>query len=263
MHALGPAMPAVDAGGRVILDLRAEAPPVAVPSLPEPLRVAAVATWLGRMVNETRSVRTFEGLADQMELAGLSAAWVARARTFARQEREHGRLCAGVALSLGGVPVADLGDDPVFPFHPEVDPIEGVVRNLLHVSCLSESIAVALIGHERALMPDGPLRERLTSILADECAHAAFGWRLVRVLAPRVDTASFLPWLRLSFAHVERHELRHIPLGAWPAEGATVGLCDGGVARELLVRTIEDLVVPGLDELGFPASEAWRARAAA
>jgi hypothetical protein len=151
----------------------------------------------------------------------------------------------------------------VFPFHEDVEPIEGVVRNLIHVSCLSESIAVALIGHERELMPPGPLSDRLTSIFADECAHAAFGWRLVRVLAPRVDRMGFLPWLQLCFRHVEHHELRHIPLGVWPTEGAAVGLCDGAVARELLVRTLENLVVPGLDDVGFPATEAWRTRAEA
>ena len=50
---------------------------------------------------------------------------------------------------------------------------------------MSETVAVSLIGAERLEMPEGPLRELLTTIYADECAHANFGWRLLGDLLER------------------------------------------------------------------------------
>ena len=53
---------------------------------------------------------------------------------------------------------------------------------MLSICCLSETVAVSLIGAERIEMPDGELRELLTKIYADEvrpdhCRAGATSWR--------------------------------------------------------------------------------------
>ena len=249
----------------VALDLRiqARAKMPAVPHLPG-LAVPAQATWLGRMVNEYSSSIVFEGLAEQMASAGFADEEVAEVRGFAEEERGHGVLCGAVVEALGGRATAELLDQPPFPVHADVAPLEGVVRNVLSVSCLSETVAVALIGAERLEMPESELRELLTRIWSDEVGHARFGWRLVHRVVPTLDAAAKArlgAYLRVAFRHVEEHELAHLPESSRPpGEGVALGLCSGPDARVLFYDTIETVIIPQLEAVGLPAAEAWATR---
>ena len=246
------------------LDLRAEAlarrPAVAIP---EALRPAVIATWRGRMVNEHGSSRVFEALARQLDGVGW-ALDAAEARSFAAEEREHGALCGAVVAAAGGDACAPALADPDLPAHADTTARAAVLRNVMSICCLSETVAVALIGAERLEMPDGPLRELLERILADEVGHARFGWRLLArefaglSAAERDALARYLP---TAFAHLETHELAHLPAGArWPDAAAAYGLCEGDDARTLFGETVEHVIIPGLEAHGLPAGSAWRAR---
>ena len=234
-----------------------------VPNLPA-LNDAAIATWKARMVNEHGSARVFEGLYEQLAPLGLAESDLQRLRSFAEDERRHGVLCGSVVEALGGEAIAPALPVVPFPEHPDVSPLEAAIRNLLSISCLSETIAVSLIGAERLEMPEGPLRELLTRIYADECAHANFGWRLLGKLLEKGDANMrdrINPYLQLAFAHLESHELAHLPVGAQPpAEGVQLGLCSGVDARELFYATIEQIIIPGLTEHGLAAQWAWDTR---
>ena len=249
-----------------MLDLRAEVTrrgrPV-VPSLPA-LNASAVETWRGRMVNEHGSAQVFAQLAEQMRAAGFSPEQVATCARFADEERRHGELCGSVVEALGVEAVAEGLPDRALPWHDDVAPVEGVLRNLLSVSCLSETVAVALIGAERALMPEGELRDLLTSIWADEIGHARFGWGIVSRWVPTLDEAARARlgvYLRVAFGHLEAHELAHLATDACPPpEGAALGLCNGDDARSLFFATVTDVIVPRLEEMGLSAAHAWATR---
>lgn len=248
-----------------LLDLHDEARALAVsvPALPH-LYAPARATWLGRMVNEHASARVFEGLALQMEEADLDPTLVESCLTFAKEERTHGALCGAVVEALGGRAEAPARRDEPFPKHGKVGAIEGVLRNVLSISCLSETVAVSLIGAERLEMPAGPLRDLLTRIWADEIGHARFGWKLVPALLVRPtarERARLSVYLAVAFAHLERHELAHLSLVRPPPEGAALGLCSGVDARALFYATVLEVIVPRLDALGLRASSAWANRA--
>jgi hypothetical protein len=251
--------------GVMLVDLRAAASHFSprVPDMPH-LVDSARATWRGRMVNEYASSRVFDGLADQVQAAGFDAARVAQCRAFAEEERRHGALCGAVMQALGAEAVAPDRIEGAFPLHPDASPAEGVLRNVLSISCLSETVAVSLIGAERLMMPDGDLRELLTRIWADEIGHARFGWLLVAELLPRVsvdERARLGAYLAVAFAHLERHELAHLPVDACPpAEGAALGLCSGPDARALFYATVKEVIVPRLDALGLVATDAWAGR---
>ena len=243
------------------LDLRvaARAHQPALPSVPE-LRDAAIATWRGRMVNEHGSARVFEGLARQFEEAGLGELG-AEIETFAIEERRHGVLCGAVVEALGGEAVAEIAQGETYPLHEDVAPLEGALRNMLSICCLSETVAVALIGAERLEMPEGELRELLTRIWSDEVGHSRFGWRTIERLAPTLDAvtrARLGEYLEVAFAHLVEHELSHLPLSSNPPpEGAVYGLCSGADARVLFFDTVIDVIVPGLEAHGIPARRAW------
>jgi hypothetical protein len=251
-----------------LLDLRESARAVA-PALAvnETVRLRAIATWRGRMVNEHGSARVFEALAAQMERAGLDAGTVADCAAFAEEERTHGVLCGAVVEALGGLAVAPALAERALPEHEDAGRVEAVLRNVLSVSCLSESVAVSLIGAERLRMPEGALRDLLTRIYSDEIGHARFGWQLVQRLLPSLDAAArrrLGDYLCAAFAHLETHELSHLPFTGELPEGADdVGVCDGGEARELFYATVTEVIVPRLEALGLPAQQAWDERARA
>ena len=134
----------------------------------------------------------------------------------------------------------------------------------MSISCLSETIAVALIGSERLEMPEGELKELLTQIYADECGHANFGWRLLKTILEKEDLGikqSLSAYLVVAFAHLEQHELRHLPMSSSPPpEGAAIGLCSGADARKLFYATVEKVIIPGLENMGLDAAQAWKKR---
>ena len=267
MHAVGTAHaaraqlgPGVNAS---LLDLRERARahmPMLAP--PPGLAEAARATWHGRMLNEYGSARVFRGLADRLEAAGIDAETVAQCRSFSDEEHHHGVLCGAVVEALGGEARGELAPAPAFPAHDDCDAREAAARDLLSICCLSETIAVALIGAERLEIPEGALHDLLTRIYADEVGHARFGWSLLPTLLGDDAglRARLAGYLRVAFGHLETHELSHLPEASWPEEGAALGLCDGSDARALFYDTVERVIVPALEQHGLAAADAWRDR---
>lgn len=265
--------PAAPSGPRAperrVLDLTAEARRLrpAVADIDPALRLAVQRTWRGRMINEHGSAPVFDGLARQLRRAGASEAHVADCLRFAEEERTHGVLCGAVVEAFGGDARCEVDAAPPFPEHLDVDPLEAVTRNVTSVGCLAETVAVAIISAERLEMPEGDLRALLTRILADEIGHARFGWRFLAEVAPSLHgdaRARLGAYLRVAFAHLERHELTHLPASSrFPEGAAAYGLCDGADARALFYDTVRDVIIPRLEAHGVPAEAAWKARAVA
>jgi len=244
-----------------LLDLRQEARAVTVnvTKLPH-LKESAIGTWRGRMINEYSSARVFDGLARQFADAGV-ADIVDEVKGFAAEERRHGVLCGAVVEALGGEALAEVPDGDEYPEHEDAMPLEAALRNMLSICCLSETVAVSLIGAERLEMPEGELRELLTKIYADEVGHSRFGWRTLARLAPELPAAMkdrLGDYLESAFDHLVEHELAHLPEASQPPpEGAILGLCSGSDARQLFFDTVESVIVPGLEAHGIPAQRAW------
>jgi hypothetical protein len=206
------------------------------------------------MVNEYMSSRVFDALAGQMKAAGYASADVAECKRFAEEECRHGVLCGAVVEALDGRAVAHVEERRALPEHADVSPGEAVLRNLLSISCLSETVAVSLIAAEWAVMPEGPLRALLTRIWSDEIGHARFGWRILKDRVPGLrsdERARLGAYLGVALAHLERHELAHLHVeSSPPPEGAALGLCDGKEARKLYYETVDEVIVPRLRTLG-------------
>ncbi len=248
-----------------MLDLRTQATE-ALPlgdevTLSDQDRQRAIATWKGRMVNEHVSARVFAALIPQLMKAGLDPDWQERVAIMIQDELRHARLCATMVHALGGEAIAELPPLPDVPEHPDVSPLEGVLRNLLSISCLSETVAVALIRAEHDTVSPDTMQRTLGSILSDEVQHARFGWECLRVLAPQIDSAMktrLTSYLVVAFKHLREHELQYLPLGKMPtAEAESVGVCDGIEARKLFFETVNEVIIPGLESQGLKARQAW------
>lgn len=232
------------------------------------LRRGALGTWSGRMANEYGSAEVFEGLAEQLAEAGGRAQDVEILRGFAEEERRHGVLCGAVVEALGGQACADqrMPHRSELPRHREVEPLVAVARNLISVCCLSETVAVSLITAERLGMSPGPLRDLLTSILADEVGHGRFGWRWLAEHLPWLSRASkrrLCAWLPAALAHVEAHEIAHLRPGQPLDGGAELGLCDAEAAQALFYDTVRTVILPRLEALGLPVETGWSQQGAA
>lgn len=252
-----------------ILDLRRQAREAGVTlteltPLSEVDRQRAIATWKARMVNEHVSARVFAQLIPQMMRAGIDPSWQESISIMVSDELRHGRQCAGMVHALGGEPVAEIPDVLTdVPVHSDVEPMEGFLRNILSVSCLSETVAVALIRAEKNEVSTPEMEATLDEILADEVQHARFGWRVLDELAPQLSEETRVrlsDYLISAFRHLTDHELRYLPIGDVPSEeAAAYGVCDGRDARRLFFDTVEQVIVPRLQEHGFKAEAAWQA----
>jgi hypothetical protein len=223
----------------------------------------AIETWRGRMLNEHVSARVFQQLLSQMDEVGVPDTRRQSVTRMMEDELRHGRQCATIVEALGGRAIAQIGDLPDVPRHDDADAFEGLLRNVISVSCLSETVAVALITAER-LHAQHPLLERtLRTILADEVQHARFGWTLLDELKDELNpalSARLGNYLAPAFAGLRSYELANLPSKpASSPQGEAVGLCDGPSAREIFLTTVQDVIIPGLEAHGLPAARAWTA----
>ncbi|MCK6548411.1 ferritin-like domain-containing protein [Myxococcota bacterium] len=223
-------------------------------------RTLVESTWRGRMVNEHISAQVYAGLLQQGMRAGIPPAFLDELAAMIAEELTHAKLCAAVLHHLGGDPIAPLPELAALPEHRDTTPLAALLRNVLSVSCLSETVAVALIQAERLDLGDSPAASVLGEILGDEVGHASFGWRLFAALGPlephvQGALAAYLP---TALTHLVAHELAHLsPAPAPTAAAAYAGACDGENARLVLFSTIDEVIVPGLERHGLPAARAW------
>lgn len=249
------------------LDLRREGsayrPTLPALAVDDADRGLAMRTWRARMVNEHISARVFAALVPQLMEAGLPSSVQRQLPVYIADEYRHAEQCAGVVLALGGVPVAPLPELPPVPDHEDAGPLETVLRNLLSICCLSETVAVAVIRAEQATLEGTALGEVLGSILADEVQHARFGWEVLGTVAPSLDEPMrrrLSAYLTIALDHLVAYELPKLPvLASVSPEAEALGVCDGGLAREIFFATLHEVILPQLDAAGLFATEAWQA----
>ena len=230
-------------------------------ALNDAARQAAIVEWTGRMVNEHVSSRVFAGLLPQMMRAGVAPSFQAAAADAVVDELRHARLCAAVVEALGGEARAPLPDLDDIPRHEDVDVLEGLLRNVLAVSCLNETVAVALLESNRRLVTESTLRRVLTEILADEVGHSRMGWQMLSHLAPRIDDgmrARLGAYLVPAFGQLFE---RHYAGAATPHLPAieTLGVEDRRDATKLFIDVVNDVILPRLDAFDLPGREAVQA----
>ncbi len=231
-------------------------------NIAESERQQLIATWQDRMHNEHVSARVFAGLIPQLMRAGVNDARLSAVAAMIEDELRHARLCASVVSALGGVPLVDLGELPPVPEHEDAGPLEALLRNVLSICCLSETVAVAQVEAER-LHARPELAVVLQQILADEVRHARFGWELLDELMPRVDAAMrarLSDYLVDAFEALQSYHARHggNPQSPPPRRVAqSLGLCDGRLQASILRDTVESIIIVGLEQHGLGGANAW------
>jgi hypothetical protein len=224
-------------------------------------RQAAIAEWTDRMVNEHVSSRVFAGLLPQMMRAGVDAVFQRAAADAVVDELRHARLCAAVVEALGGEARAPLPHLDEVPRHEDVDDLEALLRNVLAVSCLNETVAVALLESHRRLVTESTLRRVLTEILADEVGHSRLGWQMLSSLAPRIDDgmrARLGEYLVPAFAQLFERYYAGVGAGG-PLAAEALGVEDRRDSTALFVDVVNEVILPRLEAFDLPARQAVEA----
>jgi hypothetical protein len=142
--------------------------------------------------------------------SAVDADLLAQLPAMIADELRHAEQCAGVVVALGHAPIALLPPITPLPVHADVGPLEGALRNVLSVCCMSETVAVSVIRAEHAELEGTALGGVLGLILADEIQHARFGWGMLGRLAPRLDDCAREGFPELSPAEFVAFFLRHM-----------------------------------------------------
>lgn len=233
----------------------------------DPAAVAkARAMWRARMVSEHQSTAVFAGLAVQLMEAGAPMDFKAMALSMAQDELRHTELCAEVLRALGadGRCDADLTVG-VMPAHGRVTPEERALRNVVYGSCLSETVNSARFVDALETIAEPLTRDATRQLLADEVEHARFGFHYLDVMAPWLDAhpevrASLGAYLRRAFKTFERAYAGSGESARLTADERALGLPDPERLLAVFDQTLRGAIIPGLEQRGIAATEAWNAR---
>jgi hypothetical protein len=229
----------------------------------DPALALAGAAWSFRLGVEREAAARFERLAGRLEAAGYPPALVALAHRAAADERRHAALCAEEARLRGAPLPAPLPGPPSEVAPAELGLGEAALYEVVAASCVTETESCAVLTSLLALVRDRRLRAVLRELARDEVRHARLGWACLAHAAGRGESGFLSPLVPFMLAGAAPSDLF---ADVEPAR-EDPGLLEHGVLphamkREVFVRTLEEVVFPGLAGLGVdPApSRAWLAR---
>lgn len=218
-------------------------------------RQAAIAEWITRMVDAHVMSRLFAGLLPQMMRAGVEAAFQAAAAEAVVDELRHARLCAAVVEALGGEARAPLPEPCDVPRHDDVEPLEGLLRNVVSIVCLETTVTVAQLENRHRFVRESTLRRVIAEILDDEIKHSRIGWRMLQTLAPRLDgrrRERLGAYLLTAFTRLFDKHLPTYGIGSRSFD-----------SKAVFVEAVNEVIIPRLEACDLPARMALDAALAA
>ena len=129
-----------------------------------------------------------------------------------------------------------------------------MLRNVLSIVCLDETVVVAQLENRHRNARQSTLRRVIAEILDDEINHSRLGWRLLQNLAPRIDAGMrerLGAYLVPAFARLFEENL---------SGGAGSNAVD---SKTVFVDAINEVIVPRLEAVDLPARAAVEAVLAA
>jgi hypothetical protein len=222
------------------------------------LRRSVGEAWGFRARVEHDAASRFTRLADAISEFDPDSPAIALMRRAAEDERRHAGLCEELSVAYGhpveaGAPVS-LDIAP-----PQLKPREAVLYEVVAACCITETESVATLTTLLAENAEPRVRATLHEIARDEVVHGRMGWAHLAREASRFDVSFLAAWVPVMLSGTVDDGLFTEP----SAEADSEELWKHGVLpqsrkREVFVRTLLDVVFPGLESFGIDASPARR-----
>lgn len=184
---------------------------------------------------------------------------IALMRSAAEDERRHASLCTELATAYGQPVNTDV--PPSADIAPsQLGPREAVLYEVVAACCITETESVATLTTLLAEPAEPRVRAVLHEIARDEVSHGRMGWAHLAREATHFNVSFLSSWIPVMFSGTVDEGLFE---SAAP-ETDTEELLRHGVLphsrkRDVFVRTLADVVLPGLEKFGVDAGpgRAW------
>ncbi len=205
-------------------------------------RARVARAWLVRERVEREAALMFAGLARGLRGLGVGAAIPGLAEKAAADEEDHAARCRRI------VEASEPGVAPLEPGAParlgpaELGARERVIYEAVALSCVTETLSVALLGSMREVVTDALVGETVRRILRDEIEHARIGWAVLAAEARRGSVAWLAP-------HVAGMVRGAVAAGDREGEGAELsgyGILTRARVDAVVRGTLDEVILPGL-----------------
>lgn len=218
-------------------------------------------TWRERMRIEYRSSAVFGQLATQLMEADAHLDEQVVMLRMAQDELRHAGTCADILRGLGADPTFEPLPLEPLATHRGASPAERALRNVIYTTCLSEMVACARFVATLETTSDPQMVAALERLLSDEQLHGKFGFHYLaaRTLDPAL-CERLAHYLVHAFAVIEPELAPAPPHRPLRDCERAFGIEDPALAHEVFYATIEGAIIPGLEQAGIAAGQAWRTR---
>jgi hypothetical protein len=227
--------------------------------------------WRARIAAEYGSAAITQHLVLWLIQIGASPDVIDAGLRIVEDELAHSRLSHQVYVDAGGTEAPRIERESLELHRRAQAPLElDVLRTVVRVYCLGETVAVPLFSHLRSTCTVPSARAALDRVLRDEVRHRDFGWLaldwfLTTELAPHIPQIleADLPGM---FAELERSygtgnpAFDDTPAADMPDADRAWGLAPAREYAEILHRTFTRDFQPRFAARGIDATPAWAAR---
>lgn len=229
------------------------------------LREGLADLWRARMLSEHRSIGVFALYVQDLLGAGAPAEILSVACRAALDEVRHAELFARLAAIYSGHEETPAGGIAAMADDPSVSMRDQVAREALHLSVFAETYSAVLLSdlHDRARDP--VVKSVLGVVIADEVHHARMGWSFLASMLRGEDGAEIRARLQREVLGTMDGLVQSmfgdpstIPASSLRDGERAIAEAHGYMAARdeyaLFLRSIADIWIPGLADLGVDAS---------
>lgn len=228
-------------------------------SLPEPVRRFVADAWTFRRQVELEAALRFARLAERLARLGSPEPVLALARRAAEDELRHARLCESLARVYGRLELPEAPTEAPEVAPPELPVRERVLYEVVAACCITETESTAVL--TTLLTPGGEERVGavLRDLLRDEVAHSRLGWAHLA----HEHAAGAVGFLGGYVPAMLEGGMAPGLFEPGTPESESPALLRHGVLphsrkREVFIRALEDVVLPGLERFGVDTGPSRR-----
>jgi hypothetical protein len=226
------------------------------------LRRKAASAWKFRWQVELEAEARFARLSGRLEEVGAAREMVELARRSSEDERRHACLCAELAESYGEC-IPRGFSPPLREIAPRGLLLRGqVLYEVVAACCITETESMGVLTALLEAASSPRLREVLRELARDEVRHSRLGWAHLASEHALGTTAFLGPLVPAMLEGSVGPEL----FAMGPGDDEDDRLLEHGVLPrrrklEVFRRTLEEVVIPGLEQFGVDAgpARAWLA----